>query len=158
MRPVTTVYAGVDVVIVAVCAAVAPLGWLLGKAIYHGTVQLIPGALRSYPVAAFMWSAVAVGSPVVSLYQPAGSLAGTVLLPWLLAQVPAALLAAGLYGILEGWLAVDGARDWWPMRPPPQRDDADFGLVAPDLALPGIFDSRGQDEPGERTPIRRERS
>ena len=105
-----------------------------------------------------MWSAVAVGSPVVLLYQPAGSLAGTVLVPWLLAQVPAALLAAGLYGILEGWLAVDGARDWWPMRPPPQRDDADFGLAASDLALPGIFDSRGQDEPGERTPIRRERS
>ena len=63
----------------------------------------------------------------------------------------------GMYGILEGWLAVDGARDWWPMRPPPERDEADFGWDSGDLTLPGLFDVSVQDEVGERTPLRQER-
>ena len=49
-----------------------------------------------------------MGLPLPLVYQPTDSLAGTVLAPWLIAQLPAALLAAGIYGILEGWLAVDG--------------------------------------------------
>jgi hypothetical protein len=102
-----------------------------------------------------MWSAVVVGSPLPLLYRPTGALAGTLVVPWLLAQLPAALLAAGVYGIAEGWLAVDGARDWWPMRPPADHDEVDFGLQPDDLTLPGVFGTRGQEEPGERIPIRR---
>jgi hypothetical protein len=155
-RPVKTVYAGADMAIVATAAALAPVGWPAGKAIYRVLVQLIPGELRSYPVAACMWAAVVVGTPLALLYQPTGSLTGTLLVPWLLAQLPAALLAAGSYGILEGWLAVDGARDWWPVRPPADHEDVDFGLDADDLTMPGVFGTRGQEPPGERTPIRRD--
>jgi len=150
-RPVKTACAGIDLVVVLVCAAVAPVGWLVGKGLYHAVVRLIPDLLRSYPVAAFMWAAVAVGSPLGLLYQPAATLTGTLL------QAPAALLVAGVYGILEGWLAVDGARDWWPMRPPPERDEADFGWDSGDLTLPGLFDVSAQDEVGERTPLHRDR-
>ena len=103
-----------------------------------------------------MWAAVAMGTPLALLYQPTDSLAGTALAPWLLAQLPAALLAAGIYGILEGWLAVDGARDWWPMRPPPEDDEIDFGLEADDLTMPGVFRTRAAGRLGERTPIRRD--
>jgi hypothetical protein len=156
-RPVKTTYAGVELVVVLVCAVVAPVGWLVGKGLYHAVVRLIPDLLRSYPVAALMWAAVAVGSPLVLLYRPAETLAGTLLLPWLLAQAPAGLLAAGMYGILEGWLAVDGARDWWPMRPPQERDEADFGWDTGDLTLPGLFDVSAQDQVGERTPLHRDR-
>jgi hypothetical protein len=156
VRSAHTVYAAKDLVIVGVAAALAPVGWLAGKAIYRGVVQLIPRDLRSYPIAAFMWAAVVVGLPLPLLYNPDDSLAGTVAAPWLLAQVPAALLAAGIYGIVEGWLAVDGARDWWPMRPPPERDEVDFGLAPDDLTMPGIFGTREQEPPGERTPIRRD--
>jgi hypothetical protein len=156
-RPVKTTYAGVDLVVVLVCAFVAPVGWVLGKSLYCAVVRLIPHLLRSYPVAAFLWAAVVVGVPLGLLYQPAETLTGTVGLPWLLAQAPAALLAAGMYGILEGWLAVDGARDWWPMRPPPDRDEADFGWDSGDLTLPGLFDVSTQDEVGERTPLHRDR-
>jgi hypothetical protein len=156
-RAVKTTYAGIDLVVVLVCAVVVPVGWLVGKGLYHAAVRLIPDRLRSYPVAAFMWAAVVVGSPLVLLYRPAETLAGTLLLPWLLAQAPAGLLAAGMYGILEGWLAVDGARDWWPMRPPPERDEADFGWDSGDLTLPGLFDVSAQDEVGERTPLHRDR-
>jgi hypothetical protein len=156
-RPVKTIYAGTDLAIVVTAAVLAPVGWLVGKGIYHAVVQLIPFELRSYPVAAFMWSAVVVGLPLPLLYSPTDSPAATVVAPWVLAQVPAALLAAGMYGILEGWLAVDGARDWWPMRPPPERDEVDFGLAPDDLTMPGIFRTRDQDPPGERTPIGRDR-
>jgi hypothetical protein len=156
-RPVKTAYAGLDFAVVLVCAVAAPVGWFLGQGLYRAVVQLIPDRLRSYPVAAFMWAAVAVGLPLALLYQPTDTLIGTVALPWLLAQVPAVLLAAGMYGILEGWLAVDGARDWWPMRPPPQRDEADFGWDSGDLTLTGIFDVHAQDQVGERTPLHRDR-
>lgn len=155
LRPVKTVYAGVDMAIVCTAALLAPLGWLAGRAIYRMLIQLIPEQLRSYPVAACMWAAVLVGAPLPLLYEPTGSLAGTVLAPWLLAQLPAALLTAGLYGILEGWLAVDGARDWWPMRPPPEHEEIDFGLDADDLTMPGVFSTRLDEPPGERTPIKR---
>lgn len=155
-RPVKTIYGGADLAIVAVTAMLAPVGWPAGRALYRGIVQLIPRELRSYPVAALLWSAVVVGAPLPLLYEPTDSLAGTVLAPWLLAQVPAALLAAGIYGILEGWLAVDGARDWWPMRPPPEHDVADFGAFIDDLTMPGLFATRASEPPGERTPIRRD--
>ncbi|MDV3133328.1 hypothetical protein [Mycobacterium sp. 29Ha] len=146
-----------DLAIVGTAALLAPLGWMGGKLIYRVLIQLIPGELRSYPVAACMWAAVAVGTPLALLYEPTDSLAGTVLAPWLFAQVPAAALAAGVYGILEGWLAVDGARDWWPMRPPPENDEIDFGLQADDLTMPGVFPTHAAEPPGERTPIKRER-
>jgi hypothetical protein len=156
-RPVKTPYAGLDFLLVLVCSVAAPLGWIVGKTLYWAVVQLVPQLLRSYPVAAFMWGAVVVGLPLALLYQPGPTVGETLTLPWLLAQAPAALLAAGIYGILEGWLAVDGARDWWPMRPPAERDEADFGWVQGDLTLPGVFDVRPSDQVGERSPLRRER-
>ena len=86
-------------------------------------------------------------SPVIPLVSAAG-------VPWLLAQVPAALLTAGIYGILEGWLAVDGARDWWPMRPPDEVDDVDFGfLQADDLTGPGCSPPTARSPPGDPAPL-----
>jgi hypothetical protein len=90
------------------------------------------------------------------LYDPDTTLAQTVLVPWVLGQLPATALAAGIYGIFEGWLTVDGSRDWWPMRPPPAAESVDFGLEPDDLTLPGIFDTYPTPEPGERTPITRD--
>jgi hypothetical protein len=156
LRPVKTPYAGLDAVIVLTAAVAAPVGWPVGRAVYKAVIQLIPHDLRSYPVAAFMWAAVVIGLPLVLLYRPATTLTATVLMPWLLAQLPATALAAGIYGILEGWLAVDGARDWWPMRPPPQRDAVDFGFHADDQTLPGVFRTQPAPPLGERTPITRE--
>lgn len=153
----TTVYALQDLAIIGVLAIAAPLGWPLGKGVYHAVIQLIPGELRSYPIAAFVWSAVIVGLPLPLLYSPAGSWAGALFIPWLIAQVPAALLMAGIYGILEGWLAVDGARDWWPMRPPEDHETVDFGLHGDDLTMPPTpFMTAGDAPLGERTPIRRD--
>jgi hypothetical protein len=75
--------------------------------------------------------------------------------PWLVAQIPAALLTAGIYGVVEGWLAVDGARDWWPMRPPEEVDDVDFGFLQPDdLTGPGVFPTCRDDPPGDPIPSR----
>jgi hypothetical protein len=157
LRPPTTPYAAVDTAIVATAALLAPIGWLAGRTLYKSVTTLIPGHLRSYPIAALMWAAVLTGAPLALLYHPGPTLTSTVLLPWVLAQVPATALAAGIYGILEGWLAVDGARDWWPMRPPPLAESVDFGLQPDDLTLPGIFATQPAPPVGERTPIPRER-
>ena len=105
----------------------------------------------------YRWSAVIVGVPLPLLYSPGVSWATTLVIPWIIAQVPAALLAAGIYGILEGWLAVDGARDWWPMRPPEDHDVVDFGLHPDDLTMPPTpFNTINEAPLGERTPIRRD--
>ena len=139
-RPVKTVYAGVDMAIVVHRRPAGPAG-LAGR---QGDLP-DAGAANSWRAAVVSGRGLHVGGGgggdcrCALLYQPTDSLAGTVLAPWLLAQLPAALLAAGIYGILEGWLAVDGARDWWPMRPPPERDEIDFGLEADDLTMPGVF-------------------
>lgn len=156
MRPITTPYAGLDAAIVLVAAVLAPIGWIAGRGVYKAVVQLIPDTLRSYPVAAFMWASVVTGLPLVLLYDPDTTLTQTTLMPWLLGQLPATALAAGIYGILEGWLAVDGSRDWWPMRPPATTESVDFGLEADDLTLPGIFDTYPTPPVGERTPLTRE--
>lgn len=156
IRPIKTPYAALDFAIVVVAAVLAPIGWPAGRAIYKGVVQLIPATLRSYPIAAFMWASVVTGLPLVLLYDPKVTLAQTVLLPWVLGQLPATALAAGIYGVLDGWLAVDGSRDWWPMRPPAAAESVDFGLEADDLTAPGIFGTYPTPEVGERTPITRE--
>jgi len=155
MRPPKTPYAMLDWCIFMIAGVLAPAGWPLGKMISTTTVQLIPaGVLRSYPIAGFMWAAAAIGLPLPMVVMFGGtseSLADAIVLPWLVAQLPAALLVAGIYGILEGWLAVDGARDWWPMRPPIDNDDVDFGFEADDLTGPGIFPTR-YDPVGDPTP------
>lgn len=158
-RPPETIYAAVDWIIVLTAALLAPIGWIAGRGVYVFTIQLIPDTLRSYPIAAFMWGAVAVGFPLPIVYGLAyadnNSFTATVIVPWIVAQMPATLLAAGIYGIVEGWLAVDGSRDWWPMRPPEEAEIVDFGLNL-DPTSPGIFPTRAQRPVGDRTPIRRD--
>jgi hypothetical protein len=150
-----TPYAVFDAVLIFATAILAPLGWPLGYALYKLTVQLIPEGIRSYPIAAFMWAAVVIGLPMPLLYGPTDSLIGTVFVPYVFAQIPAAALAAGVYGVLEGWLAVAGSRDWWPMRPPPVHEVVDFGWERDDVSLPGVFPTQATPDPGERTPIHR---
>jgi hypothetical protein len=156
MRPVRTPHAMLDWAILMAAGVLAPLGWPVGKALSKSVVQLIPGELGSYPVAAFMWSAVVVGLPMPLLYERGDSLVSAAAIPWLRAQIPAALLTAGIDGILDGWLVVDGAREWWPMRPPDEVDDIDFGFVeADDLTGPGVFPTRREDPPDDPSPTRR---
>lgn len=159
MRPPKTPYGMAEWVILMAAGVLAPVGWPAGKAVSKMVTQLIPDELRSYPIAALLWASAAVGAPLpllLWLTGPGDSLLSAAAAPWMVAQIPAALLTAGLYGIAEGWLAVDGARDWWPMRPPPQVDDIDFGFVQPDdLTGPGIFPTRREHPPGDPTPKRR---
>ena len=74
MRPVKTPYAMLDWAIFMTAGLLAPLGWPAGKILSKTVVELIPGELRSYPVAAFMWSAAIVGVPLALLYEPGDSL------------------------------------------------------------------------------------
>lgn len=96
-----------------------PLGWLVGKGLYVVSVQLIPQTLRSYPIVAFLWAALIPGTMIILLYDPAPGLAAKVGWLWVAAQLPAALLVAGIYGIAEGWLAVPGALQLRPTNLPP---------------------------------------
>ncbi len=154
-RRIETIYGALDFLIVLTVGLIAPIGWLVGRFVYRSILQLIPGELRAYPVAAMMWAAVLIGVPPMVLLD-AGDTAAGLLGFWLACQVPAIALAAGIYGILEGWLAVAGSRDFWPLRPPPEAEDTDFQLLTPDdMTGPSIFHVADHADLGEQLPINR---
>jgi hypothetical protein len=65
-------------------------------------------------------------------------------------------LAAAAYGVLEGWLAVDGSTDWWPMTPLAPDVDDDLILGPGDVAMPTVLDP--SPHPVEEVPIARRRT
>lgn len=158
-RTSSTPTGAVETAVVAAAAAAAPIGWPLGRILYAVVIGLIPDRLQSYPIAALTWAAVLSGAPLPLLYDPSPSLTSTLLVPWLLAQVPATFAAAAAYGVLEGWLAIDGSSDWWPLTPA-QRDVDDTLILGPaPVSMPTLLDpkppasSRSEDAP--RVPRRR---
>ncbi|BBY46591.1 hypothetical protein MARA_00210 (plasmid) [Mycolicibacterium arabiense] len=158
-RTSSTTTGALETGVVAAIAAAAPIGWPVGRVFYAVIVGLIPERLQSYPIAALTWAAVLSGAPLPLLYDPTPSLMSTLLVPWLLAQVPATFAAAAAYGVLEGWLAIDGSSDWWPMTPA-QRDIDDTLILGPTpVSMPTLLDpspptsNRPADAP--RVPRRR---
>jgi hypothetical protein len=153
MRKAETTEGYIEAVAVSVAALLAPIGWPAGIALYQRILGLIPTRLRSYPVLALLWAAVAVGALTLCIYQPDTGLASALLVPWLIAQIPATLLTAGIYGILNGWLAVDGATDWWPLTPRPVPADVNYPMGPDDMTGPGIFFQDDLDAGEHLTPI-----
>ena len=139
-------------------ALIAPVGWPAGWALKTMLTGLIPETLRGYPIAALLWSGAGLGALTVLAYQlvydPAGSLGQIAALPWVCVQVTTIPTVAGMYGIAEGWLAVEGSDQWWPLTPVKQRltaEDAAAILGGYDMTGPGVIDARALNEPGERT-------
>lgn len=146
--PLMTTKMSVSHLIVFVAAIAAPIGWPAGRLFYSWiTRRLIPDSLRAYPIPALVWAAIICGAPLL-LMDPAPSLRSSLLVPWLGAQMPATLLTAGVYGILEGWLAVDGSSHWWPMAPKPPDVDDRLLLGLMESTMPTLLDP----EPDKRRP------
>jgi len=132
----------------------APIGWAGGWLLNRAVTQLIPGTLRAYPIAALLWSGAVLGLSVVGFYDPSRTLAQIVVAPWVCAQVAGVPLVAGVYGIAEGWLAVTGSDQWWPLSPPKRpmtAEDATLILGPYDTTGPGLLDARPLPDPGERS-------
>ncbi|MDT5368437.1 MAG: hypothetical protein QOC62_2868 [Mycobacterium sp.] len=145
-RSASTTTGALESGLVAVIALTAPLGWPLGRLLYGWITTLIPEKLRAYPIPALIWSAVVCGLPLPVLFDPAPGLISALITPWLLAQIPATFLAAGAYGVLEGWLSVDGSTDWWPMTPTQPDVDEDLILGRPgELIMPTVLDPASPD-------------
>jgi len=147
-----------ETAVVLVAALVAPLGWCGGWIVKHFVPRLIPATLRGYPIAALVWSGAGLGLLTTVLchavYEPTESLGQVVLLPWGCLQLAAVPAVAGIYGVAEGWLAVPGSRQWWPLTPPTRpltSHDAAEILGGYDLTGPGLLDAQRLNEPGERT-------
>lgn len=138
-RRVNTAEGAIEVFIVLICLVLAPVGWLLGQLLYRRITRLIPDRLRSYPVLALLCAAIVVGTLTALLYNPTQTVASMIIAPYVLAQIPAAFAAAGVLGILHGWLAIDGAADWWPLSPAPLGADFTVPLGPDDLTAPSVF-------------------
>lgn len=152
-RP-TTPEALLELAIVLLLVVFAPIGWLLGQLLHRWIRTFIPDRLRAYPIPALLWTSVAIGLITVLPYDAGDNLETALIAPWIVAQIPATFFAAGIYGILNGWLAVDGSADWWPIAPPPTPVDLDIPLGPDDLTGPGVF-TQLELTSGDRTPTRR---
>jgi hypothetical protein len=154
-RP-TTIEGGAEVILVALAGALAPVGWLLGLLLYRRIVTLIPDRLRSYPIPACLWTGAAIGTLTLLLHllAPARSLTSALFAPYLIAQIPAAFAAAGVLGILNGWLAVPGSTEWYPKSPLPIAADLDLPMRPDDLTAPPLFETIDIDPAPDMRPIR----
>jgi hypothetical protein len=127
--------------IVLLCAIAAPVGWPLGRVLYERIITLIPDRLRAYPIPAPLWTACGLGSLTALLYRPSHSLSTTFIAPYVIAQIPATFAVAGIYGILNGWLAIDSSASWWPLTPEALPVDFNLTLEPDDITPPGIFET-----------------
>jgi len=147
-RQTSTATGGFETALVAVCAITAPIGWPVGRLLYGWVTTLIPERLLGYPIPALLGMAVVCGIPLPLLYDPSPSVWSVIVVPWLFAQIPAVFLAAGIYGILEGWLAVEGSCHWWPLTPVAAELDDEFFLGGRDVSMPTLLDPpSGTHEP-----------
>ena len=151
-RP-TTAGDVLEVSFVLAALVLAPVGWALGHLLYGGICRYIPDRLRSYPIPALLWASVGIGVITALLYRPGDDLGTALAAPWLIAQIPATFLTAGLYGILNGWLAVEGSADWWPLTPLPAPVDLDLPWGPDDLTGPGVFRQFAAAAADDRTPV-----
>jgi hypothetical protein len=150
LRSATSASGSLEATMAAICAVIAPLGWPLGKVAYLLVVKLIPERLRAYPIPALIWGAALAALPL-PFYSPSPTLWAGLIMPWLLAQLPAALVTAGIYGILEGWLAVEGSSDWWPLTPEAPEVDDDL-ILGPTLPMTTVLDPPAPPDPARRIP------
>jgi hypothetical protein len=156
LRTAKSPAAQVEMLVVGMAAVVAPLGWLGGWVLKGVVTALIPGTLRAYPIAALLWSGAAPGAVTAVMYQPGATLGETLVAPWVCVQVAAVPAVAGVYGVAEGWLAVPGSRQWWPLTPPQRAlsaADAAEILGGYDRTGPVLLDARRLTEPGERSRL-----
>ena len=139
---------------VLVTMVAVPIGWIGGVLLNRIVTQLIPRTLRAYPIVALLWSGGVLGLCVAACYDPGPTAGQLVLAPWFCAQVAATPFIAGVYGIAEGWLAVPGSDDWWPLiapKPAMTAEDADLILGRCDKTGPGLLDVQRRIESGERS-------
>jgi hypothetical protein len=149
----------VELALVLLVAAIAPIGWPGGWVLKKVITTSIPDTLRGFPIAALLWSGVGLGLLTLLVYQlaydPAGSFGQIAVVPWVCVQLASAPVVAGIYGIAEGWLAVDGSRQWWPLTPvkqPLTAEDAAEVLGGYDATGPGLIDARSLNEPEVQRP------
>ncbi|ART74348.1 hypothetical protein BTO20_37655 (plasmid) [Mycobacterium dioxanotrophicus] len=110
--------------VVVGCAAIFPLAWPLGRTLYRWMARRItpaPATADAIPITMLAWIAAAMMLLGSILVDPSSgnSFWGVLFLPWIVVQGAGTFLMASVYGVLEGWLAIPGATDWWPFPPPP---------------------------------------
>jgi hypothetical protein len=147
----------VELMWVVVCAVIAPLGWPGGWLLKSAVARLIPNTLRAFPIVALLWAAAVLGSLIVLLvivmHDPSSTFGQAMLMPWICLQVAAVPAAAAVYGVAEGWLAIPGSTQWWPLTPtkrPITAEDAAEVLGGYDITGPGLLDAKRLNDPGER--------
>jgi hypothetical protein len=153
MRTVKSPASQAEMVAVYAAAVIVPLGWIGGRLVNCVVVRLIPGTLRAYPIGALMWAGALLGFLIVLFYDPGPTLGQILLAPWICVQVAAVPVVAGAYGIAEGWLAVSGSAQWWPLAPPKRpinAEDASEILGGYDITGPGLLNAEPLNQPGER--------
>ena len=138
---------------VNIAALIIPLGWPLGWALHCATTRAIPNVLRAYPIAAMLAAGGFLGLLTVVCYDPGDGPTAIITDAWVPMQLAAVPVVAGVYGVLDGWLAIPGSLSWWPLAPRRREltsADATEILGSCDLTGPGVIDAKPLLDEGER--------
>lgn len=131
LRAATSRAGMVEAVVVVGAGVLFPIAWPAGRALYRWLARRItpePESLHSIPITALAWigTVFMVLSALVVNPSGAATMAHAVVLPWVLTQGAGTFMMASAYGVLEGWLAVAGSTDLWPLPPPPLPEERSF--------------------------------
>lgn len=146
----------IELLVVTMVALFIPIGWVGGYLLTQVVAALIPTQLRAFPIAALLWSGALLGALTIFVYDPAPTFGEAVFAPWLCLQLAAVPVVSGVYGVAEGWLAVAGSHQWWPLTPaerPLTAEDAATILGGYDTTGPALIETRALNEPGERSRL-----
>lgn len=112
-----------ELLVVAGCAVIFPVAWPAGRQLYRWMARRItpsPTTTDAIPITTLAWIGAVLMLLGSILIDPgdADSFKWVLLLPWIVVQGAGTFLMASVYGVLEGWLAIPGATDWWPAPAP----------------------------------------
>ena len=151
--------AWLETIVLGAAAVAFPVAWPAGRALYRHMARLVtpdPRSLHSVPITALAWIGAILMLGGLAVCDPAAaeSFTEAVVVPWVVAQCAGTFMAAAVYGVLEGWLAVRGSTAWWPFPPPPlpkapsltKENQARGGLPGPEAPpVPPLRQPRGAE-------------
>ena len=111
-----------ELIVVVGAAVLFPIAWPAGVLLYRWLCTKVEAptfTLHTIPITTLAWIGATLMTLSAIVIDPAGTLLGVVVLPWIMVQGAGTFIMAAMYGILEGWLAVPGSTDWYPFPPRP---------------------------------------
>ncbi|MDM2164725.1 hypothetical protein PP352_21480 [Mycobacteroides abscessus] len=127
-----------ELIVTGILGLLYPVAWPAGRELYRYHTRMVEARrLATPPIVAMTWAATFLTALFTvfmlgmhdAMFGPGAGFGRMFVMPWLLAQFAGIFWWAGLYGRLEGWLAIPGATEFWPKEPDQLPGAANFDPI-----------------------------